>query len=66
MEIWDAHVHLGAPYADELSPSKKTYEHGGCERLLQEMEINKITRSLIFPTANVGRQYEKNNKNRRR
>jgi len=61
MEIWDAHVHMGLPFADELSPDKKEYEYGGCERLLGDMEENNVTKSLIFPTASVGRLYEKSN-----
>ena len=61
MEIWDVHVHLGLPYLDELRPDKKVVERGSCERLIEDMNRNNITRSLIFPTASVGRQYEKSN-----
>lgn len=61
MEIWDAHVHLGLPYIDELRPDKKVFELGSCERLIADMDRNNITRSVIFPTASVGREYEKSN-----
>jgi predicted TIM-barrel fold metal-dependent hydrolase len=61
MEIWDAHVHLGTPYIDELRPDKGIIEKGACEKLIVDMDDNNIKGSLIFPTANVGREYEKSN-----
>ena len=66
MEIWDAHVHLGTPYIDELRPDKGIVEKGTCEKLVVDMDDNKIKRSLIFPTANVGREYEKSNDEKKR
>lgn len=61
MEIWDAHVHLGMPDIDELRPDQRDIELGSCDRLIKDMDRNNITRSLIFPTAAVGRQYEERN-----
>jgi len=62
MGIWDAHVHLGKPHTDEVwMKDKEDFQVVDDAKLIEDMKICGISKSLIFPTQSVGTDYVHSN-----